>query len=698
MTRSRIHLAVHAVLVLVIDALALLLLSELLPGFVLDGPAAALGTALVIGLLNALVWPTLARLTVRISVLTFGLSALLLNAALVALAVVIVPGAEMEGAGEAILVTILITVLTATISALIAIDDDDSWYLNVVARQMRRREDWEESDVPGVLFCEIDGLAHEVLRRGLANGAAPSLSRWMREGSHRLRGWETDLSSQTGACQAGILHGNNAEMPAFRWWEKKSGRAMVSNHPRDAAELESRCSDGRGLLHAGGASRANLFSGDAPHSMLTLSNVLERRGRLGRDYASYFARPYAVIRTAALSVADMIAERRAAGRQRRIGVWPRIARSRSYALVRAFATVVQLDLQVAAVVGDLLAGRPVIYTTFLAYDEVAHHSGVERPDALAVLRRIDRQIDRLERVAREAPRPYRLVVLSDHGQSQGATFRERYGETLEELVRGAAESGAVLAESGGDDDALAYLQAGLSESGAENSRTGRRVVAAGERYGGGPAADGEPEISVMASGCLGLICFPRLPGRVSLEQIEELHPRLIERLRSHPGIGFVLAQSERYGALALGPSGVHQLEHDRIEGEDPLAPYGPNARHHLLRTTGFANCPDLLVNSAYWAEIDEVAAFEELVGSHGGLGGGQSHPFVLHPEDLDWPAGEVVGAECLHTIFTGWLHDLGQPGWADRPRGAGDADGANRARVGVNLRGAGAAPAGGPPG
>ena len=69
-------------------------------------------------------------------------------------------------------------------------------------------------------------------------------------------------------------------MPAFRWWEKERGQAIVTNHPKDAAEIERRHSDGRGLLHEDGASRANILSGDAPHTLLTMSTVLDR-GRPG---------------------------------------------------------------------------------------------------------------------------------------------------------------------------------------------------------------------------------------------------------------------------------------------------------------------------------------------------------------------------------------------------------------------------------
>ncbi len=670
----------RGLLVLLLDALTLLLLSHLIGGFVLDGARAALGAAALIGLLNALVWPVLARFALPLTVLTLGGAALLLNGLLVTFAIDVLPGAEIGGVLEGVAVTLAMAAVTAIVYSLLAIDEDDSWYRYVVRRQARRRGQVVRSEVPGVVFLEIDGLAHDVLHRALADGSAPNLAAWLRAGSHRLNRWETDWSSQTGACQAGLLHGDNEDMPAFRWWEKDRDRAIVTNHPRDAEELERRHSDGRGLLHADGASRANILSGDAPHSMLTMSTALRRRRPIGRDYAAYFARPYAVARTFVLVIAEVARERRAARGQVRDDVRPRIARSRSYALVRAWGTIVQRDLQVAAVVGDVLAGRPAIYTTFLAYDEVAHHSGIERHDALAVLRDLDRQIARVASVCAEAPRPYRLVVLSDHGQSQGETFRDRYGETLEQLVRAACEPDSTIAVEGGDDDSLAYLSAGLTEVARDDTAAGRTVRAAtrGRRADGVVALDREaredieeahgtevPELSVMASGCLGLISFPREPGRVSLERIEALYPRLLPALRDHAGVGFVLVRSERDGALVVGRGGTRFLDRDRVEGEDPLAPFGPNAADHVRRTDGFAHCADLMVNSKLWPEFGEVAAFEELVGSHGGMGGTQSHPFVLHPAELPWPADEVVGAEAVHRVLRTWLTQLGHEAYAD---------------------------------
>ncbi|MCB0856813.1 MAG: phage holin family protein [Solirubrobacterales bacterium] len=664
------RLASRIIVVVLIDALALLLLEAVLPGFDMHGRGAALPTALGVGLVNALIWPVLSRFTLKLSVLTLGLWGLFLNALLVGLALMAMPWVQIDGIGEGIVISLCMAILTSLISSLFAIDEDSTWYYNVVRAQLKRRGQVIQTDEPGILFLEIDGLAHDVLRRAMTNGNAPAMASWVREGSHKLESWETDWSSQTGACQAGILHGNNHDMPAFRWWEKDTSRALVTNHPKDAAEMEARQSDGNGLLSEDGASRANILSGDAPHSMLTMSTVMKPRGQLGKDYAAYFARPYGVVKTAIHTVAEIVRERRDNMRQERTGIEPKIERSRVYAVMRAWATVIQLDLQIAAVVGDILSGRPAIYTTFLAYDEVAHHSGIERPESLYTLTKVDREIDRIRRVVAESPRPYHLVVLSDHGQSQGATFLQRYGVTLEQVVEQATGAEAIGTGEEGEQNPRAYITASAEEASHEEGPVGTAAKAVVKRdskrddigLDGGqaqiekPAEDGDeiPALSVMASGCLGLITFPREPGRLTRERIDDLYPSLLDTLRQHPGVGFVMVDSEN-GGVVLGADGLCWIETGEVEGEDPLAPFGPNAAAHVLRTHRFSNCPDIMVNSTWWRDMDEVAAFEELVGSHGGMGGTQSHPFVLHPVDLPWPDHPVIGAEEVHRILKSWL-------------------------------------------
>jgi hypothetical protein len=257
------------------------------------------------------------RFALPITVLTLGVAALLLNGVIVWTASSIVDGFGV-GVIWGIVVALVLTVVNTLVTSLLGIDDHDFYYRNVI-RRAATRQGATSSDVPGVVFLEIDGLAHEVVVRAVRDGNMPMVARWLREGSHHLIGWETDWSSQTGACQAGLLHGNSDDWPAFRWWEKEHKRPIVTNHPRDAAELERRHSNGRGLLYEDGASRANILSGDAEHSLLTMSTVLrrDRPGRIGQDYFAYFANPYNVTRTVVFALADIAQELYYAAQQRR---------------------------------------------------------------------------------------------------------------------------------------------------------------------------------------------------------------------------------------------------------------------------------------------------------------------------------------------------------------------------------------------
>ena len=310
------------------------------------------------------------------------------------------------------------------------------------------------------------------------------------------------------------------------------------------------------------------------------------------------------------------------------------------------------------------------FAPLLAEVDSARWLAITRPESLSTLTKVARDIDTIRRVLPEAPRPYRLVVLSDHGQSQGATFLQRYDITLEQLVEEATGKKAVGTGQEGEENPRAYITASAEEASHEDGAVGSAAKAVAKRdsnrdelgLNGGPAElekpaseeDQVPELSVMASGNLGLITFPREPGRLTRERINQLYPDLLDRLRAHPGVGFVLVDSEQ-GGLVLGPDGFVRIETGEVEGEDPLAPFGPNAVEHVLRTHRFSNCPDIMVNSTWWKDMDEVAAFEELVGSHGGMGGTQAHPFVLHPVDLPWPDEPVIGAEAVHHVLKSWL-------------------------------------------
>jgi uncharacterized membrane protein YvlD (DUF360 family) len=700
--RQLLGLILRFVLLLVVQGLVILALAAILPGVETPSFLAAVLVAAAMALINALLWPLVIRVALPLTVFTFGLGSLVFSAGTVALGFYVVDGTRIPIGGD-----LAIAFAMALVSMLIAplLDvDGDAQHLRVVRRRVRHGRKANRSEVPGVILFEIDGLGERILREAVRDGHVPTIARWLSDGTHKVLGWECDLSSQTGASQAGLLLGSNWDMPAFRWYEKESGRTLVSNHPADAAEIERRRSSGSGLLATGGTSRGNMFSGDAPRCTATMSVIRDRSRSKSADFFAYFSDPYGFLRTICLSLADIAYERRAARRQRRSGA-EHVERGGAYPLIRAAIAVVMRDLNVALLMADIVEGVPVSYATFVGYDEVAHHSGIREPDALAVLKRHDRQLERLERAVAQAPRPYHLVVLSDHGQTQGAPFRARYGITLEQLVGGALAQGqahapAAVDEAWGDVGAVladARQEPGLGGRALARATRGRAVqgtVALGpnrevleerdaleagptgpDRPGassapgattppggaddpGAPTPDSEQEAIVMVSGPLGLIYLPRSPERLTLEQISRAHPELLDTLTAHPGIGFAMVRSGERGAVAIGTAGRRWLADDAVEGEDPLADFGAHVADHLRRHDSFPHCPDILVNSMYDPAADEVAPFEEFMGSHGGLGGPQMHPFAVVPTEWPEPATPIVGVEAMHEALRDWLVQL----------------------------------------
>jgi uncharacterized membrane protein YvlD (DUF360 family) len=667
LSRRLVGLALRAIVLLGIQGLALVVLSAILPGVDTLSFSAAVLVAAAMALINAVLWPVVIRVALPLTILSFGLGSLLLSGGVVALAFYWVDG-KTPPFGIDVAIAFGLAVVSMLVAPLLDVDGD-ALHLRVVRRRWRRARRENHTDVPGVIMFEIDGLGEGVLREAVRDGHAPTIARWLSDGTHRLLGWECDLSSQTGASQAGLLLGSNWDMPAFRWYEKESGRTLVSNHPADAAEIERRRSNGDGLLASAGTSRGNMFSGEAPRCTATMSVIRDRARSRSSDLFAYFSDPSGFLRTIALSLADIVQERWAARRQRRSGA-THVDRKGKYPFIRAAITVVMRDLVTALLMADIVEGVRVSYATFVGYDEVAHHSGIREADALAVLRRHDRQLARLERAAEQSPRPYHLIVLSDHGQTQGAPFRQRYGETLQEVVNGALARGEAYAPAAVD-EAWGDVGAVLADARQEPGVGGRVLARAtqGRTVDGtvalGPNRDalaersvpGTPqqEAVVMASGNLGLVYLPLKPERLTLEQIAETHPRLLDTLAAHPGIGFVMVRSQAQGAVVIGGAGRRRLRDDAVEGEDPLAHFDRTAADHLRRHDQFPHCPDILVNSMYDPDRNEVAPFEEFMGSHGGLGGPQTHPFAVVPAGWSEPAAPIVGVEAMHGALREWL-------------------------------------------
>jgi len=645
-----------------------------LDGVTADRVDSVLVAAAVVGVGDLLLRPALrvmALVSGAMGALVAGLAA---QVVVVWFALWAVPGLHVDGAGDVVGV-LVITALVMAVGRWLIGSNDSAYVVGDVLRRARRKARRHggapPGTGPGMLVVQLDGVSTQVLQQAAEAGLTPTMDRWVRTGSHRLTSWWARVPATTPASQAGLLHGDSSGVPSFRWWDKELGRLVVTNHPADAALVESRMTTGAGLLSPDGAAVSTMFSGDAATCLLVMSRALGHGGfGPGPAYVRFFASPFVLARALVMTVGEMVKELYQGRRQRVRRVRPRVHRRGAYVLARGVSNVLLRDLNVSLVAEQLLRGTPIVFVDLVDYDEIAHHAGPTRPEALRALEGLDRELWLLQAVVSVAPRPYEVVVLSDHGQSLGDTFEQVEGRSLLDVVQSLMDVADDAGMRAGEGEDWGPLNALLTSAFGRAARAGGTTVGAGDDRAGrsvGSGARGLPEVAVIASGNLGMVWFAQLPGRVPLEEIRSRWPDLVPGLASLESVAVVVATSLQRGAVAVGVDGLCVLSDGTVEGRDPLAGLGARARPDLLRVAGLVDAGDLVLVS----EVDaagRVHAFEGLVGSHGGLGGAQNDAFLLHP--AAWTVGEdlledvdgrriPVGAEQVHVQLLRWAQQLG---------------------------------------
>lgn len=744
--REDVKKAIMFIVYLILEVSIFFIITKTLGGIGIPDFRTAFLVIILLSLVNAILWPLLSYFSLRFIVVTLGFGTFLIDGILLYIISLFIPSVHISGIAL-FLVPLLIGLISSLVSLVLNIDDDDSYYHNILEKEMKAIYP-KTNEKEGFIFLEIDGLSHHTLRKALENGDMPTLSKWLSDGSHKLARWETDLSSQTSSSQAGILHGNNNNIPAFRWVEKEKDNRLISSNGRDNSELiERRISNGKGLLSNNGASRSNLFSGDATDHILTFSKFAISKAIKSRSWYYLYSKPYAITRILILFIFDMIME--FASRMRHLfkNIQPRLKwRGLAYYVARAGTNVAMREATTLTLIGDILAGNyNAIYATYMGYDEIAHHSGVEDYDSFYALRQIDRQFKRLEKAMEKSARTYKVIVLSDHGQSNGFTFKEKYGESLNDLVKDLLPDDiSVHSILHSNDDHFRekyslkpYVEDNLEkvdrriERSIDNTKekidntidntkeridntkekidtridnTKERIdsrldfeISPREKFNEiksnsstleyfnklkseksflnsdepftkrlnkistdlnlnilfsnkTKVSEKTAQTLVLSSGNLGLIYFTDWSNRMTYEQIEDAFPGLISGLAHHEGIGFVMVKSDIYDTIVLSNDDVLYLDTEEYYGNHFLDSFGENTIRKLKRTDEFAHVPDILVNSAYDIDSEEVYAFEELIGSHGGAGGNQQYPFILYPSEWSLEE-EIFGSENVYKFF-----------------------------------------------
>ena len=683
MKSSNVNVILTTLITGITNILIILAIALISNEFILGSPINAIIILVLLSIANIILWPIFTRILMRLFIITFGIGALILNGVMFYGVAYYLPGVKITLIG-ALITTLAMNIATTLIYNIANID-----FYNHLIQKLSKKEINNKKKYPGLIMLEIDGLAREVLEEAIDKGYMPTLKRWINT-THTLKEWETDLSSQTGASQAGILHGNNKDIVAYRWVEKENNnKIIVSSNFSHAPLIEKRISNGNGLLSDRGASRANMFSGDSDDFIFTSSKIIEIKKLYNKTWYSVFATSNSFQRVFVLFLWDIIKELKSQIVHKIKNIQPRMKRGIIYATLRAGGNVFLREVVTETLTGDILKGEiNSAYGTYVGYDEVAHHSGVRDNDVWGVLKDIDLEITRLKNAISASTRPYELVILSDHGQTNGATFKQRYGITLGNFVRSflPEDMKSLKIDDNLDHFKNSYIPKNESIENIkekvdnikeyesvqnlkdflknEQIETLKKKYSDSLDYIIGHEAEqhttkkaSDSELIVLGSGNLGLIYLTQWKKRLTYEEIIPTFPDLIPGLVKHPGIGFILVNSIANGPMVIGENGIYYLENDKIEGKNPLANFGKNAAKHLKRHNTFKNMPDILVNSFYDPETQEVCAFEELIGSHGGIGGPQSKAFILYPSNWDCP-DELIGAKSIYDFLKNGIEKL----------------------------------------
>ena len=675
---------IRFLIVWLVDALSLLTTAAVLPAITLQGEStgqiilAAVGAAFGLGVVNVLIRPLILLLARPLGFIAVFVVGFFINGLALLITAWLMPSFAINGLLAAILGGLFFAAVNTVLTNLLDIELEGSFYQAMVERQARQNMFPTEEGAlkQGLVMLEIDGLSYHHLQWAIEHGRMPTLARLIRERGYHLSRFDCGLPSQTSACQAGILYGNNDDIPAYRWYDKEQGRLYMSRD--DAAEINARFANGQGLVR-GGTSIGNLLSGDAKKSLLTLSDltggeVAERQAR-AEDIYLLMLNPYFFTRTLLFFLVDALREIGQAWRSRLRREWPRVNRlRRGYPFLRAASTVLMREISTQLAMLDIIRGAPAIYVTWPGYDEVAHHSGPWSRDALGVLETYDNVVERVLRaIDHKAARPYDLIMLSDHGQSFGATFQQRYGQTLKEFIEEKLPSGTSVAQEmsgrtgaspitavSGELDNIAAQGVG-GKAGRAVARGGRRILEEGASPEFSPGTPIVPaQVTAYGSGNLAQVYFDLHPRKITLDELSMAYPGMVEALIAHEGIGLVCGYAADGTPIAIGKDGFRNLHTGEGQGADPLlayAPADPTVYGHaplatriwqVRRVMDFPHAGDLMVISSVYAD-GTVAALEELIGNHGGLGGEQTDAFLFHPPAIE--VGQTRSANDIYDIL-----------------------------------------------
>jgi hypothetical protein len=465
-----------------------------------------------------------------------------------------------------------------------------------------------------LVILHVDGLGADALGRALARGDMPFVRRLMEREGYEVHRYRCGLPSTTPFAQAGILYGDNREIPSFRWWDRER-RVVVQFGPGSSFDkVADKYFAGTHPLTRGGACIAACYPGEAADDFgiayQDRSYGQEPRSRSAAGVlVPYLVNPAHLADWVWQAGAVFVRTVKDVAAARSEGRHP----ARPYVATDVAEEIFVHHLTRYAVLKAMREGYSPIYAGFYAFDETAHAFGPTDRSAHRVLKHVDHTI---EKVARARGDAYEMVVLSDHGQVETTPFRAAHGQHFGEVLAGLLPGFRVQEAKG-----KAY---GPAEREARH-----RALAT--------LSGGTAHVYLLSDG-----------ERLSYRLLRERHAELIDGLARLPEIAMLM--------LRDGEEDVFVGSRGEVRGE-AVSPWlgvyddAEILRSQLSRLNSFRSCGDVVVFGAF---LDgRQVNFENQAGGHGSIGGEQLHPFVLAKKQWSLDLSDVTGAHQLHPVLSG---------------------------------------------
>ena len=541
-------------------------------------------------------------------------------------------------------------------------------FLNIFKKSIRKIKVKKPLEKKGFVIFQIDGLSYEALKKALSLNLMPHLKKIIKSDKYIFSRYFTGVPSDTPFFQAGLLYGNNDNIPGFRWIERETGEEIIFKKPESAGRIEEfLAKKSRGLL-TGGSSYVNLFSGGASRSTFTLSTfsiryLFKKKVRNFDIFIIFVFHIFTFLKTffyvffeAVFEIGERITDIFKNRRVRPEGFFP---------FARAMSNVIFKEIETFGAIMDISRGVPSVYLDYIGYDELSHHRGPYSFSALRTLKAIDRKLFHIYKTILKAERKYDFFIISDHGHTPSIPFSGlNGGKMLKNVVQDYTGGDFKIYEFDTGYNAVfkrLFLYIGdFFKKGTcskiFNKFTGRIGLQKENEYD--EKIDWRTTdkiIYIMDSGPMANIYFSGNTQRMSIEEVEKKFGGLTAMLSCINGIGFIAGVNNDGETVIYDNADKKFYEYSYYLNNRSGKNMPPTIKHildgyqnvnerdavflSLEKFSKFKNAGDLILFGEY--DGRNIINFENQMGAHGGIGGEQNEPFAVWNKDTRFDFGAV---------------------------------------------------------